>query len=274
MFPRLTSISSALVFALSAAAVNAHEFWIDPVRFSYEPGERIIAATRVGQEFAGMSGAFLPQQFRRFDIVMNGKVTPVEGRLGDRPALSQTVSGTGLAIIVHETTNYVITYETLESFQNFLEHKDAMFILGMHTEKSYPIENFKERYSRYAKSLVAVGGGAGRDTRVGLATEIVALTNPYTDDVSGGVAVQLYYDGKTRPDSQVEVFEKAPDGAVKIFTVRTNADGIASIPVKAGHRYMLDHVVLRPASGADPDQNTALWESLWANLTFGVPAGN
>jgi hypothetical protein len=40
-----------------------------------------------------------------------------------------------------------------------------------------------------------------------------------------------------------------------------------NIPVKSGHEYLLDAVVLR---AADPDDG-AVWETLWAALTFAVP---
>lgn len=115
---------------------------------------------------------------------------------------------------------------------------------------------------------MAVGDGGGQDHAFGLLTEIVALANPYTDDLSGGMPVQVLYDGAPRPDAQVEVFAKQGE-AVTISTVRTDAEGRALVPVSPGTRYMLDSVVLRevPAGAFDG----AVWESLWANLTFAVP---
>jgi hypothetical protein len=44
---------------------------------------------------------------------------------------------------------------------------------------------------------------------------------------------------------------------------------VATVPVTAGHAYMLDAVVLREPEGVS--NPGALWESLWANLTFAVP---
>ena len=110
---------------------------------------------------------------------------------------------------------------------------------------------------------------AGGDARMGLRTEIVALANPYTDDLTGGVPVQLWLDDAPRADVQVEVFAKSPDGAVAVSLARTDAEGIVRLPVAAGMRYMIDAVVLEAVA---PDQPTnPEWRTLWANMTFGVP---
>jgi len=72
-------------------------------------------------------------------------------------------------------------------------------------------------------------------------------------------------------DGQVELFEKAPDGTVEITLYRTDAEGIATLPVKAGHSYLVDHVVLRIPSDELIEASEVEWETLWADLTFGVP---
>ena len=84
-----------------------------------------------------------------------------------------------------------------------------------------------------------------------------------------GMPVRLTYQGEPRADEQIEVFERDTGGEVTVTTLRTDGDGRALIPVKPGHDYMLDAVLMRavePAFEGDP-----VWESLWANLTFGVP---
>ena len=80
--------------------------------------------------------------------------------------------------------------------------------------------------------------------------------------------MQLFYRDAPRENAQIEVFAKAPDGSVEVFTVRTDDDGKATVPVSTGHRYMLDAVVLRVPETEDAD---IVWESLWANLTFQIP---
>ncbi len=235
-------------------------------------GNEVVAELRVGQQFSGASQAYLPHKFRRFDYGTDGQIAPLPGRLGDRPAARLKPSGEGLVVLIHETTDLKITWSEFEKFEDFLKHKDAVWVLEAHRLEGLPQVGVAEAYSRYAKSLVAVGTGAGSDFETGLETEIVALENPYSDDMTDGIDVQVLYQRKPRAREQIEVFEKSGDGDVSVSTYRTDDNGFATIPVKPGHQYMLDSVVLRKPSQELASSQNVLWESLWANLTFAVPA--
>ncbi len=175
----------------------------------------------------------------------------------------------GLIIIVHVTTDSELTYQSMEKFKEFVTHKDLGSALETHARDRLPTEGFSELYSRYAKSLIGVGNSRGSDRDLGLETEFVSLANPYTDDLAAGMPVRLMYQGSPRANAQIEVFERKPDRAVTVSLVRTDESGIATIPVVDGNVYMLDAVVLRRH---DPlVEGGAVWESLWANLTFAVP---
>ncbi len=265
------SLLAAACLACSPVIAAAHEFWIDVDRYQIAEGEAIEAALRVGQVFEGVELPYLPNTFRRFDIAQRGDLAPVEGRMGDRPALAQPAPDDGLAIVVHETTDSTVIYRDFSKFEEFVRHKDAAWTLDQHEARGYPTDRFVEGYSRYAKALVAVGDGEGQDREIGLKTEIVALANPYTDDLSQGLPVKVLYLGEPRADTQVEVFERAPDGSVAVSTVRTDDAGQAVVPVTPGRVYMLDSVVLRDPEGPLAERPDLVWESLWANLTFAVP---
>jgi hypothetical protein len=86
------------------------------------------------------------------------------------------------------------------------------------------------------------------------------------------MAVQVLLNAAPRAYVQVEVFSR-PAGTKEPALVqlyRTDADGIARFPVRTGHDYMIDNVALRPVEPANSDD--PVWHSLWANLTFAVPA--
>ncbi len=262
----LRTLSFAALVACMSTAANAHEFWIDPESHAVAENSQIVAHLRVGELYEGASYSFLPPRFQRFDFAFDGEVAPVPGTIGDRPALTMNAPGDGLVTLVHATTASEITWEDFADFEAFVLHKDAGWTLDAHRERGLPEANVTEIYSRYAKSLIAVGSGDGEDAELGLLTEIVALENPYTSNLEDGLDVKLLYEQRPRRDEQIEIFEKAPSGEVAVVLVRTDDKGVATIPVNPGHRYMLDAVVLRDGGEA------AQWESLWANLTFAVPA--
>jgi hypothetical protein len=266
----------AALFAVSLALqaptqVMSHEFWIEPLAYQMELDGKVQGELVNGQEFAGSQLAFLPQRFERFTVASGMRQSDVENRLGARPALDIEALTEGLHAISYQSSLSTLNYAEWPKFVKFADHKDFADYEALHDARGLPRDGFKEGYSRFAKALVGVGHSEGRDFRTGLDTEFVALDNPYTADLTNGLRVQLYYLDDTLADSQVELFEKAPDGTVEITLHRTDADGIATLPVQAGYSYLVDHVVLREPSAELAAQAEIEWETLWAALTFGVP---
>ncbi|WP_341365882.1 DUF4198 domain-containing protein [Yoonia sp. BS5-3] len=261
----------ALILGLITAPAAAHEFWIEPIAYQIAPDRTLEAHLVNGQEFAGTRIAYFPGRFVNFVLFSGEEAARVQGRPGDTPALNQAPLNEGLHIAAYQSRNETVGYETWEKFQTFVDHKDFGDVLSLHQARGLPEADFEEVYGRYVKTLIGVGHSAGADRRVGLETEIVALNNPYTDDLSDGFSVQVHYRNQLRADTQVEVFSKAPDYSVTIALYRTNAEGIATFPVEPGHEYMVDAVVLREPSAELASETGAVWQSLWANLTFAVP---
>ena len=174
-------------------------------------------------------------------------------------------------MIVHETTPASLTYTDWSKFLRFAAHKDFSNAEADHLANGWSQERFRESYTRHVKALVAVGDGTGEDRSFGLETEIVALSNPYAEDFTGEMRVRVEYNGAPRPDVQLEVFEKSAAGDVAITLYRTDAGGVAQVPVKAEHSYLFDAVVLRPNPASDGSDDAPVWHTLWAALTFAVP---
>ncbi|MFQ3188505.1 MAG: putative GH25 family protein [Gammaproteobacteria bacterium] len=260
-----------LCILLITTPVYAHEFWISPKQYEVAVDEPISANFRVGQSFSGSKQSFLKQRTTQHAFARNGVVTTLSGRNGDRPAMQISGLPDGLVILLHETTNSTLKYKEYEKFESFVKHKAFDSVLEDHQARGLPDTGFRESYRRYAKSLIAVGNGAGNDLSIGLEIEIVALANPYTDDIAGGLPVLVLLAGKPRLNAQVELFARSMNDnqEVKVTLHRTNSMGIALLPVENGYEYMVDHVALKavePKNSYDP-----VWHSLWANLTFYVP---
>jgi len=260
----------SLLLAVStfvATPITAHEMWLQPTSFQIEPGDVLEADIRVGQDFVGGRFGYFPDNFLRFDVALAGVVAGIDGRIGDRPAAKVQTQDNGLHVLIYETTKSSLTYREKGKFEKFVKHKDFTGVMAEHAARGLPEVGFVEIYSRHVKSLIAVGDAQGQDRAFGLETEIVAMANPYTDDVSAGFPVTVLYRDRPRADVQVEIFEKAPDETVKVMLTRTNGLGQAIIPVKAGHTYNLDVVLIRATDGP----KDAVWDTLWAGLTFMVP---
>lgn len=261
-----------LCLALPLAPVMAHEFWISPDAYQVAPGGAITANFRNGEDFEGSALSYFDRQSARFDLAFGDEFTAITPRSGDRPALQIAAPDQdALLSVLHETTQSRITYREWAKFAKFAAHKDFQGVEAAHDSAGFPREGFREAYSRHAKALIAVGTGAGQDQAWGLETEFVALTNPYVDGFDGKMRVALMYNDAPRTDAQVEVFDRQPGGMVLVSLYRTDDKGEVTIPVRAGHEYLFDAVVLRPAPEAGTSEDAPVWETLWAALTFAVP---
>ena len=81
------------------------------------------------------------------------------------------------------------------------------------------------------------------------------------------------YRDAVMPDNRVTLFDRAPDGTVAILTQQADSRGTVAFDITPGHTYLVDTVMIRPTSRELLVQTKgAVWESLWASLTFQVPA--
>ncbi len=253
-------------------AAASHELWIEPLAYQVETGDRLQAQFKNGQEFEGSTLSYFDRSARRFEMRVDDTDYPLSPRSGDNPALDVDAPvADGLVSVIYETTPSIVTYSEWAKFLAFAAHKNFDRAEADHANAGWSQEKFRESYTRHAKALIAVGDGSGSDSDTGMATEFVALSNPYAPDFDNQMKVSLLYDGAARKDAQVEVFDRAPDDSVTITLYRTNAEGLATIPVQPGHEYLLDAVVLRPFADASTEVNAVVWETLWAALTFAVP---
>jgi len=261
-----------LVFLASFAGLGkapAHEFWIEPQSYLLAPDAKIRADLRVGQDFNGSLIRYFKHHTERFQVARGDTLHEVSGRIGDAPALNIPPVGEGLLIAVHQTAPERLTYREWDQFENFVRHKGYPELTEAHETRGLPRTGFHEEYQRFAKSLIAAGDGKGQDQRFGLATEIVLLSNPYRDDLSAGLPVQVWLEDGPKPGAQVEVFARAEDGSVSVRIYQADPRGIAIIPVQPGFEYLVDSVTVRPRTPVDSDTD-AVWESLWASTTFAV----
>ena len=254
-----------LALALGAGPLPAHEFWIAPVDFTLAPDQPLVAELRVGQDFAGETFPYLPPRFIRFDLVAGNEVLPLPGRIGDDPALNVSELPEGLLVLAYVSTPSLVTYEDAETYDLYLAQEGLEFAAGRNAARGIEPVGMTERFTRHAKSLIAVGNATGRDRLLGLKVEIVAGANPYVDDVAAGLPMQLFRNGASFPDTLLRVFTRSPNGTVREDRLTTDSEGRAVVPTVSGATILVSAVTL------DEEEGEARWHSHWASLSFAVP---
>lgn len=253
------------------SAAFAHEVWLDAKEFQVEKNIKLAAELKNGQNFVGGGLIYNPRSFTRFDVLSADGLEPVPGTIGDRPALSLPDQPEGLQIISYESTVSTLSYNEWDKFQAFADHKNFANIKARHSARGLPETDFIEAYTRHVKMLACVGICDGQDAAVGLETELVALLNPYQLQTDAILPVQLLLDGTPQPGRQIEIFARKADNAVEITTVFTNQNGVAEIVLSPDTTYLLDAVTLRATSTERRAKTNAVWDTLWAALTFQTP---
>ncbi|MDG2205726.1 MAG: DUF4198 domain-containing protein [Alphaproteobacteria bacterium] len=260
----------ALLACMLASPAIAHELWIEPGDYQLRISENIVAEIKNGEDFEGYRLPYLPKDFEHFVILGANQVAGVVSRLGDRPAIDQAAPGSGLNIIVYESRPSTISYDSFEKFEAFAINHGVDDMAKTHFARGLASGPFAEVYTRYSKALVSVGTAQGQDRHLGLEAELVALENPYLLKNASHVRVQLFFKGAPVPKSQVELYSKGSLGEVRASIHHTDADGIANLRIEPGFAYMVNAVIYRQPHERHLDTN-AVWETLWANLTFAVP---
>ena len=102
--------------------------------------------------------------------------------------------------------------------------------------------------------------------------EFVLTGRPLMADGTRRLQARLFYQDAPLPDAVVTLFTRRPDGEVATTGLVTGSDGMVGVAALPGHDYLLDHVTVRPLDPAT-DKNKAVWESLWASLTFSGARG-
>lgn len=249
----------------------AHEFWIEPSRFELAVASKLVADIRVGQYFKGNSGVFIPEKFVSFSLIDPGGARPVTGRLGDLPAVNMPTVREGLHVLAYHSTPESITYSDFGKFEDFAHKEGLDWVLDDHLRRGLAKTGITEAYTRYAKSLIQVGDGAGGDRALGMPLELVAETNPYTDASNTDIVVRLLWHGEGLPDGQISIFYKRESCKTVRTVLHTDAEGRAGIPRRDGGRFLLNSVHMIEPSAGTLQRVDAAWESLWASLTYELP---
>ncbi len=253
---------------LAQVVANAHEMWIEPVNYEVKLNEKILAHEKVGQNFKGNEYSYLSSSYKSLKITLNDETLDVKSRIGDIPAIHEVAKTEGLVVLSAETTISDVKYKTWGKFETFIKNKGLDWVLKKHQERSLPVKNFTEAFSRYPKSLVKVGHGKGSDKILGMPLEWLAESNPYTT-VNDTIKLRLFWLGKPFANTHVGVFNKINNELIKT-ELTTDDEGRVEIPKSKGGEFLINAVQMIKPSAEVVKQTDAVWESLWASITYEI----
>jgi uncharacterized protein DUF4198 len=261
---------AALVAALFLAArlpLPAHDFWIEPTAFRPAVGSTLGVRFVVGQRFRGDALPRNPAIISRFVLVSDSSEVPVAGHAADEPAGSVTIERPGLELLVYRSLESQVSLEAAK-FEEYLKEEGLEAISAARAKRGDSGKPSRELFSRSAKSLLQAGGSGttGFDRVVGLTLELVPEKNPYAMMGAGELPVRLLYAG--RPLAGALVAALPYDAPERKVSARSDAAGRVKLTLPTGGVWLVKAVHMVPV----PDNPNADWRSVWASLTFEIPA--
>ena len=257
-----------LIFILVATlVVQGHEFWLQPSKFVYQPGESLVVNFKVGENFIGEQWSVKKDKCERVELHNQKSVTQLKNYIveGPKDNLQAPLQQEGTHIVVMQSTTSLIDLEA-EKFNAYLK-ADGLDDAYAHREKTNTLHtNGRELYARYSKLLIQVGRKTD-DTfkkNAGLPVEIVPQQNPYELKIGDPVKFLVLYNGKPLFGAKVKVFNRY-NNRTTLQHIYSQQDGMIETHISNPGAWMVSFVKMVPAKNVAAD-----WQSYWASLVFGI----
>jgi uncharacterized GH25 family protein len=254
--------------ALLASSLFAHDLFIKLHSYFLKPG----AAVKVPV----LNGTFTSSEnaIERRRIADLSLVTPAGRTALDTTAVSARGDSTFLAIRLGGPGTYVLGISTRPSeialagkqFTDYLREEAVPDILDDRARAGISADSARERYSKHVKAVFQVGTEytSSFATPLGYPAELVPLDNPYALKRGGSLRVRALVDGRAVAGQAVLTGGRTRTGArIAARELRTNAEGVAEVPLTARGQWYVKFIRMTPADGNHRD-----YESKWATLTF------
>lgn len=247
--------------------VQAHEFWMQPLKFYFNVGEQLVISFKVGENFLGENWKLKKERLIRleshhqkgFDNVITSAVE------GETDQLSISLKSEGGNVIVMETNTAFIELEA-EKFNEYLKEdglddafnarakNDALDVMG------------KEFYSRHTKLIVQTGKKTDDTWKktFNMPIEIVPEQNPATLKTGSKVSFKVLYQGKPLFGAKVRVWNRYKNRTT-MQPIYSQQDGGIEAHISNPGAWMVSVVNMVPS-----DDPKADWRSYWGSLVFGV----
>lgn len=267
---RFIMACSLFIGGLSLAMpARAHEVWLTPQSYYDQAEAEVRTDIRNGQNFVGDALRYRPNRVKALGFLTRTDMLPITGRLGDQPAIQTQAPIAGQNILIYQSQPEKLFYQKFDKFADFVAEKADKNLLEIHKQRGLPEAGFTEIYTRFAKTILVrdISKKGLSDRYSGMEVEFVLEKTWLHKEVASRLPIRLLYQGRPLARAKIAVFEKGRDSKISRKTHIADKGGYVYVEPVSGHEYLIDHVTIRQA---DPDKNPygAVWESLWASLTF------
>lgn len=257
-----------LLTAVTAAA--AHDMFLKPTRH-FAPENAEVRIRVLNGTFVRSENSIARNRLADLSVVSPTRRSSLDTAewsvTGDTSTFHIHTRGAGTYVVGVSTKASVIELSG-DDFNLYLKDDGIPDMLEARTRAGELNKPARERYSKHVKTLIQVGQArsAHYATVMGYPAELVPLENPYSLSTGGTLRVRTLVDGKPAGNQYVLYGgQTASDAGIEQKNTRSNAEGIASIPLSQGGTWYVKFINMVPVRG-----DSVTHESKWATITFQV----
>jgi uncharacterized GH25 family protein len=255
-----------LLISLVAFSTIAHEFWLQPDKFIYQPGEDIRIRFWVGEDFDGSNWQGNRDKVKRLQVYTNDIKDDVSDALSDQngDSLLLGIYDDGTVMIAYHSTNSFIQLDAAK-FNDYLKEDGLLNALNERKARQEMDSSGKEYYQRSVKTLVQVGK---EPTNICMPTDlpldIIPLNNPYAIQNQDSLFVKVLFNKAILPNQLVKLWHRQ-NGKTLEQNLTTNENGELAFAFEKTGKWMLSTVKMMRLE----NDETANWQSFWGSCTWG-----
>lgn len=260
--------ASLLLSAVTAAA--AHDMFLKPTRY-FAPENAEVRVRVLNGTFIRSENSIARSRLADLSVVSPTRRSPLDtaewGVTGDTSTFHIHSRGPGTYVVGVSTRPNVISLSG-DEFNLYLQEDGIPDVLEARRQAGELQKPAVERYSKHVKTFIQVGRErtSHYGTVLGYPAEIVPLENPYDLAAGATLRVRTLVDGKPAANQYVLYGGRTEsDAGIEQKSTRSNADGIASIPLSQAGTWYVKFINMVPLK-----VDSLTHESKWATITFQI----
>jgi uncharacterized GH25 family protein len=268
---RRVAVLATVLLLGGAAVAAAHDMFVKPERFRVAANADVLVRLLNGT-FSRSENSITRDRLLDISVVSPSGRERVDTAAwtteGDTSTFRLRTGSAGTYVLGVSTRPRVLEMKAKE-FNLYLAEDGIPDVLAARRRGGELGKKARERYSKHVKALLQAGATPSDDfaTVLGYPAEIVPQENPYALRPGATLHVRTLVDGRPAANQYVQYGGRTTAGGrIAQRSVRTNAEGVAAIPLgRRGTWYVKFISMARLDGDAEAD-----YESRWATLTFEV----
>lgn len=247
--------------------VTAHEFWLQPQQYHFNPGELANIRFRVGEHFEGENWSGNRNRVQQLTLYLGDVEDDLSTQMGmhEGDSLQFSLFEEGTAVVTFQSTNSFIELDA-EKFNAYLNEDGLQQALTYRSAHNETDSSGREYYQRSVKTLLQYGMRTTpvyrKSTRLPL--DLIPLSHPYDPASGDTLHLKVLFQQHPLAGAKLRTWHRLA-GRVTENSYYTNEAGEVRFPISRSGEWMASCVhMVRLAN--DP---RAQWQSYWGSITWG-----